>query len=79
MQKHQWFSFIAEYELTNIEFYTSKLKVSSVSSSSGSRKDVILIRIGKKTLNSFPKVSSQYNSHHFPPVINMCQLSRIFF
>ena len=48
MQKHQWFSFIAEYELTNIEFYTSKLKVSPVSSSSGSRKDVILIRIRKK-------------------------------
>ena len=44
----QWFSFIAEYELTNIEFYTSKLKVSPVSSSSGSRKDVILIRIRKK-------------------------------
>lgn len=59
-------------------FFTSKLKVPSVNSSNGSRKDMTFIRIGGTYLIFI--IRHIYNTHSYdiPPIIKICRLSRIF-
>ena len=76
IRNDQWTSFKSEYELINIEIIKSKVDV--LVENKLRRKDVSFARIGNKKDHSYDKVSKQYKSCHPPPVINTCNISRIF-
>jgi len=76
VRNDQWTSFKSEYELVNIAIVKSKVDV--LVENKLRRSDVSFVRIGNRKYPSFLKVSKQYNSCHPPPVINTCNISRIF-
>ena len=76
IRNDQWTSFKSEYELVDIEIIKSKVDV--LVDSKLRRRYVSFVRIGNKKYPSFLKASKQYNSGHPPPVINTCNISRIF-
>ena len=76
IRNDQWTSFKLEYELVNIEI--NKSKVDILVKNKLVRRNVYFIRIGNKNYPSFPKASKQYNSGHPLPVMNTCNISRIF-
>ena len=76
IRNDQQTSFKSEYELLNIEIIESKVDV--LIENKLRRRDVSFVRIGNKKYPSFLKVSKQYKSCHPPPVINTCNVSRIF-
>ena len=72
----KWRSFIAEYELVNVEI--NKSKVDILVQNKLVRRNKYFLRIGNKNYFSFLKASKQYITGHLPPVINICHVSRIF-
>ena len=76
IRNNQYTSFKSEYELVNIEIIKSKVDV--LVENKLRRRDVSFVRIGNKNYPSFLKASKQYKSCHPPPVINTCNISRIF-
>ena len=77
IRNDEWTSFKNEYELVNIEIIKSKVDV--LVEIKLRRRDVSFVRIGNKNYSSFLKASKQYNSCRPPPVINTCNIGRIFF
>ena len=75
IRNDQWTSFRSEYWL-DIEIIKSKVDV--LVENKFIRVCVYFIRIGNKNYHSYDKASKQYKSCHPPPVINTCNISRIF-
>ena len=69
-------SFKSEDELVNIEIIKSKVDI--LVENKLHRRGVSFVRIGNENYPSFLKASTQYKSCHPPPVINTCDISRIF-
>ena len=69
-------AFKNEYELVNIEIIKSKVDL--LVENKLRRRNVSFVRIGNRNYPSFFKASKQYNSGHPPPVINKCNISRVF-
>ena len=76
IRNDEWTSFKNEYELVNIEIIKSKVVL--LVENKLRRRNVSFVRIGNRNYPSFLKASKQYNSGHPPPVINKCNISRIF-
>ena len=74
--KEQWILFIIQYELTKVGIIKSKVSV--VAYNNQSRRDVVFIRIRRKSTSSYTKATTQFNIHILSPLIKMRQLSRNF-
>ena len=76
IRNNQWTSFKSDYELINIEIIKSKVDV--LVENKLRRMDVAFVRIGNKHYAAYLKASKQYKSCYPPPVINTCNISRVF-
>ena len=76
IRNDQWTSFRSEYELVDIKINKSKVDV--LMQNKLVRRNGYFLRIGNKNYASFLKASKQCKSSHPPPVINTCNISRIF-
>ena len=72
----KWKSFIAEYELANIEINESKFDI--LVRNMLVRMDAYFIRNGNKHHPSYLKAYTQYSTDHLSPVINTYHINRIF-
>ena len=70
-----WTSYKSEHEL-DIEI--NKSKVDILVQNKVVRRNVYFLRIGKKNNTSFVKASQQYKSSQHPPLVNTCNIGRIF-
>ena len=68
--------FLSQYELNNVEISMSKLRIVD---SKLTRKNMIFIRIGTKSLLSYPKLATQYSLQVLPPFIKMRQFTHLLF
>ena len=68
--------FISQYELTKVGIIKSK--VSGVAYNNQSRRDMVFIRIGMKSISFYTKVTTQLNLHVLLSLLKMRQLSRNF-
>lgn len=73
----RWILFIAEYELSNIETDTSKLKIPLSKYECFSQRDVTLIRIGFQISTFFTKAYVQFMYEQSHNTIRICRLRRI--
>ena len=72
----KWNALLSQYELCDVEISTSKFTL--IIDNIITRKNIIFIRIGTKSLSSYKKPTTQYNNQVFPPLISMRLLSNCF-
>ena len=77
IRNNQWTSFKTEYELVHISIIKSKVDV--LAENKLRRRDISFVRIGNTNYHSYDKASKQYKSCYPHPVINACNISRLFF
>ena len=76
VEQVKWNAFLSQYEVYDVEIYTSKFTIAT--GNKRKRKDMAFIRIGTKSSSSYLKVTTQYNHQVLPPLIKIRQLTHLF-
>ena len=76
VEQVKWNAFLSQYEVYDVEIYTSKFTIAT--GIKRKRKDMAFIRIGTKSSSSYLKVTTQYNHQDLPPLIKIRQLIHLF-
>ena len=76
IEKDQYISLIAQYELSNAEIIMSKINIGV--NNRHLNKNMVCVRIGTKSSSSYIKVTTRLNLHIISPLIKIRQLNRNF-